>query len=171
MSSCISHHLEVLLYIGKSATRYSWALPSPTETRILAFITRGLGRIEKITSNPATKRKRRAYHLCRRWLRSRRLDCDGKNLYGVREIGENAISSRAPHALFPLANHLCSSQRLLNSYYCQLYLRKNVYSISFTTSARYLFSRFCQDAPVFSRESKKTISEVKLTSPRCEKRT
>lgn len=29
-------------------------------------------------------------------------------------------------------NHLCSSQRLLNSYHCRLYLLKNVYSISFT---------------------------------------
>lgn len=38
-------------------------------------------------------------------------------------------------------NHLCSSQRLLNSYHCRLYLLKNVYSISFTVTARYLPGR------------------------------
>ena len=40
-------------------------------------------------------------------------------------------------------NHLCSSQRLLNSYHCRFYLLKNVYSIPFTVTARYLPARFC----------------------------
>jgi len=43
-------------------------------------------------------------------------------------------------------NHLCSSQRLLNSYHCGLYLLKNVYSISFTGTARYLPGRFCSNS-------------------------
>jgi len=43
-------------------------------------------------------------------------------------------------------NHLCSSQRLLNSYHCRLYLLKNVYSISFTVTARYLPGRFCSNS-------------------------
>lgn len=43
-------------------------------------------------------------------------------------------------------NHLCSSQRLLNSYHCRLYLLKNVYSISFTGTARYLPGRFCSNS-------------------------
>lgn len=45
-------------------------------------------------------------------------------------------------------NHLCSSQRLLNSYHCRFYLLKNVYSIPFTVTARYLLGRFCSNSPV-----------------------
>lgn len=45
-----------------------------------------------------------------------------------------------------LGNHLCSSQRLLNSYHCRFYLLKNVYSISFTVTARYLPRCFCSNS-------------------------
>lgn len=57
-------------------------------------------------------------------------------------------------------NHLCSSQRLLNSYHCRFYLLKNVYSIPFTVTARYLPGRFCSNSLVSRHYSQWELDEV-----------
>lgn len=63
------------------------------------------------------------------------------------ERGEGAKCNFSVRRFFQRqGNHLCSSQRLLNSYHCRLYLLKNVYSISFTVTARYLPGRFCSNS-------------------------
>lgn len=66
-------------------------------------------------------------------------------------------------------NHLCSSQRLLNSYHCRLYLLKNVYSISFTVTARYLPGRFCSNSSRTTADDGNWMTRGSDEGRRCEK--